>query len=90
MQAAAEYTLMKWMFLIDPAVPFQFDRWVRLKPPSFRSARFPVIENVSLLRLLNVHVTSMRINAFVIALAGHVFLIQSRAFAHFVAPAFAL
>ena len=36
-----EYTLMKWMCLIDPAVPFQFDCWAKLKPPSDRIPRRP-------------------------------------------------
>ena len=40
----------------------------------------------SLLLLVNVQVSSIRISAFVMPLVDHLFLIQSRAFAHFVAP----
>src|SRR5688572_26270062 len=83
----AEYTLMKWMFLTVPAVPFQFDCCVRLNPPSDRIARFPVTENVSLLLLENVQVVLILISGFVIPLVAQWFLIQSRALAQRVAPA---
>ena len=59
---------MKWMFLIVPAVPFQFDCCVKLNPPSDRIARLPVIENVSLLLFVNVQVVSILISGFVIPL----------------------
>ena len=46
----------------------------------------PGTEKTSLLLLVNVQVSSIRISAFVTPLVAHLFLIQSRAFAHLVAP----
>ena len=69
---------MKWMCLIEPAVPFHVDCCVRLNPPSERIARCPWIENTSLLLFWNVQVVSIRISAFVMPLVDHRFLIQSR------------
>ena len=45
-----------------------------------------MIENVSLLLLVNVQVVSILISGFVIPLVAHRFLIQSRALAQSVAP----